>query len=73
MERTFILFQIISRLYDEVTAKFKFPMMCLRPGFFATSVVIIVFNTGNWKWDSFVTTSAHDEGLKAVRTFRSYY
>lgn len=56
MERTLILFQIICKLYDIVTAQFKLSIRCLSPRFFANSVVTM--DTCSWKCNSFVTNSS---------------
>lgn len=56
IERTLILFQIISRLYDIVTTQFKFSIRYLSPGVFANSVVTM--DTCSWKCNSFVTNSS---------------
>ena len=56
MERSLILFQIISRLYDIVTTQFKFSIRYLSPKFLETSVVTM--DTCSWKCNSFVTSSS---------------
>lgn len=69
MERTLILFQIISRLYDIVTTPFKFSIRYLSPKFLQPQLSLWIPAAENATLLS--PLICQDEAPKAVRTFWS--